>query len=370
MNAVNRVVWMGVFGMLVGWAQESRAYWHRLLTDSFDGTTSNQWTYGGVSNAAGQQLFRLDSSAQNVHAEWNQANVFGYGDPYVIVPSCLSQPLGRLLTDERTFRFGATLNITTGSVIDTSELFQIGSIAVCDVSQMGPDRPMSDNWSGNSQTLRDGSDFVEFSYFINNAWGGPNITANIGAHINGVDGEYTTGTNYLQTAMGEGHWLPEGTNLYVQVEYFGAATDELARTAHCAIYTEPERTNILAVNGVPMSYWTGPLPSNKFFRAAHLAFYNYPSANWGGANGFARGTLDDVYVDQFFDEGGIVSESLHDGQMLVSWASESGHVYHIESTGNLTANTWVTNAMIEANGEICTLTNSMAQEGRIYRVCR
>ena len=344
------------------------AYWHKVLSDDFSNSAS-AWTYAGVSNALNQPLFACDTGQQNIHAEWNQENVYvGIGDPYAITPSLISRSLERVLTDHVTLRFGATLNITTGSVADTIEFFQIANITLCDIDQMGPDRPMSDNWSGNNTLLRDGSDFVEFNYFVNNSWGGPNITTIMGAHIEGVDGEYTTGIDFSQTAMGEGHWLPEGTNLYIQVEYFGAATDSLARVAHCAIYTEPSRTNVLVVNGVPMSYWTQSLPAGKHFRLTHLAFYNYPSANWGGANGTGAGTFDDLYVEQFVKNGDCFSNVQQGEQIVTTWAAESGTTYSIEFSTNLAANAWVTNAVIAASGTTITCTNSISGPRGCYRV--
>lgn len=344
------------------------AYWLKVLSDDFSNSAS-AWTYSGVSNALNQPLFACDSGQQNIHAEWNQANVYvGVGDPYTITPSAISRSLDRVLTDNTTLRFGATLNITTGSVVDTTEFFQIANITLCDITQMGPDRPMSDNWSGNNTLLRDGSDFVEFNYFVNNSWGGPNITSIMGAHIEGVDGEYTTGIDLSQTAMGEDHWLPEGTNLYIQVEYFGAETGSLARVSHCAIYTEPARTNVLVVNGVPMSYWTQSLPAGKHFRLTHLAFYNYPSANWGGANGAGAGTFDDLYVERLVKSGDCFSSVLQGEQIVTTWAAESGTTYSIEFSTNLAANSWMTNAVIAASGATITYTNSISGPRGCYRV--
>lgn len=359
--------------VVISWAfsvagMNANAYWLQVLSDNFS-SSSSAWTYSGVSNALNQPLFACDSGQQNIHAEWYQANVYaGVGDPFTIIPSVISRPLDREVTDRDTVRFGATLNIATGSVVDTTEFFQIGNITLCDIAQMGPDRPMSDNWSGNGTLLRDGSDFVEFNYFVNNSWGGPNITSIIGAHIEGVDGEYTTGLDLSQTAMGEGHWLPEGTNLYIQVEYFGAATDSLARVAHCAIYTEPSRTNVLVVNGVAMSYWTQSFPAGKHFRLTHLAFYNYPSANWGGANGTGAGTFDDLYVEKLVNSGDCFSTTLQDGQIVTTWAAESGTTYSIEFSTNLAVDAWITNAIIEASGETITYTNSIGGPGGCYRV--
>lgn len=340
----------------------------RILSDDFL-SGGDGWTYAGVSNAMNEPLFKADATTETVRAEWSQSNLYvGAGDPQTILSSSLSRPLGRELSDHDTFRFGVTLKIATGTVANTSEMFQIGNLTLCDALAMGPDRAMSDNWSGNSQLVKDGSDFVEFNYFINNAWGGPNITAVIGAHITGVDGEYTTGTNYLQTAMGEDHWLPEGTNLYIQVEYFGAATGELARVAHAAIYTEPARTNQLVVNGVVMSYWTEALPGDKSFRVKDVAFYNYPAANWAGPNGAAAGTFDDVYVDRHFANGEVFAVGRDSADLVTAWAAESGTTYYVEFATDLKSPAWVTNAVIVASEETACWTAALNGAKGYYRV--
>jgi hypothetical protein len=56
---------------------------------------------------------------------------------------------------------------------------------------------MSDNWSGNSNLVRDGSDFVEASYFIMNGAGwNPALIAAMGAHIEGTDAEITSAPTF------------------------------------------------------------------------------------------------------------------------------------------------------------------------------
>jgi hypothetical protein len=345
--------------------------WQNVLLDDFSGATSNQWVFEGVSNSAGRALVRYDGTAGHVAVEWDQSNIYvGAGDPYTMTPSRLLRPLAVALSDHDTFRLTATLNLATGSVSDTTEIYQIANVGVYGASQMGPDRTMSDNWSGNSALLKDGSDFVEMNYFINNAWGGPNVTCVIGAHIAGVDGDYTTGTNYLQTAMGEGHWLPEGTNLYVALEYYGAETGELARAAYCAIFTEPERTNVLVVNSVAMAYWTQPLPGGKSFSLTHAGFYNHVAGNWGGANGAGTGTFDDVSVERWVPAGDVFSNRLSGGQVVLSWAAESGTTYYLEFTTNLAAGGWTTAAVVQASADAVTWTNAPDGKGGYYRVCR
>lgn len=357
--------------ILHGSALCAPACWQNVLQDDFSGPSSNQWVFEGVSNSAGQALIRYDGPAGRVAAEWDQAKVYvGAGDPYTMTPSRLLHPLAVCLTDQDSFRLTATLNLAAGSVVNTPEIYQIANVGLYDAAEMGPDRTMSDNWSGNSQVLKDGSDFVEMNYFINNAWGGPNVTCVIGAHIAGVDGDYTTGTNYLQTAMGEGHWLPEGTNLYLTLEYFGAATGDLARVAYCGVFTEPERTNALVVNNVTMSYWTQPMPATKSFRLTHAGFYNHVAGNWGGANGGGTGTFDDVSVDRWVPPGDVFSNRLAEGQVVLTWAAESGTTYYLEFCTNLAAGLWSTACVVEASGDTVTWTNGSNGKGGCYRVSR
>lgn len=347
----------------------AQAYWHSLMSDDFSVVDTNAWSYEGVTNAAGDPLIGHPAGASEVHAEWSQSNLYvGAGDPYTIVPSRFARRLARRVTDRDTFRAGATLNLATGSVANTWEFHQIANIGVYGLVDMGPDRTMSDNWSGNSALLKDASDFVEFNYFINNCWGGPNITAVIGAHIEGVDGAYTTGTNMAQTAMGEDHWLPEGSNLYVEVSYFGGETGALARVAHCAIYTEPERTNLVVVNGVGMSYWTQALPTNEEFTATHFAFFNYAGANWGGANAEGAGAFDDAYVRRWVPPGEVFSNSVEAGGMVITWAAVSGSTYQVECCADLAAGGWTPVGVVTALAETACWTNALAAQGGYCRV--
>jgi hypothetical protein len=273
--------------------------WTSLLTDDF--STAVDWTYAGVQNGSSENLFRIEGGG--VIAEWDQSNSYsGVGDPYTIVSSSLSRPLPVALTDEDTFRFGATVRLY--AVVDTTEFYQIANIGLYGLAAMGPDRTMSDNYSGNTVIVKDGSDFVEFNYFINNdSWGfNPNITATIGAHIDGADGDYTVGSSgdagwWNSTDMGANHWLPTDQDLFVEVVYYGAAEDGSARRARAAIYTDAARTALLTVNGADMVYWTQPLPGDKSFELTHAAVFNYVGENWGGANGAGSGRFDDFYAD-------------------------------------------------------------------------
>ena len=210
----------------------------RILDEDFQ--TAGRGAYVGVTNAGGQPLFWHDPTNGVLAAEWDQGNyIDDWADPFVILPSCWLRPLGKTLTDRDTFRAGATLRLTPGSVPDTTEFFQIANFGLYNPAEMGPDRGMSDNWSANSELLRDGSDFVEFNYFImNKSWGvNPCITATIGCHVEGSDGDYVTGTSadpmFHDTDMGADHWLPEGTNLYLELCYYGAETGAVARRAFC-----------------------------------------------------------------------------------------------------------------------------------------
>ena len=316
------------------------AGWVRILEDNFSFPLS--WTYEGATNALGQPLFRPNAGA--MEAEWDQTNHASYlGDPYVIIPFRLLRPLPRALTDSDTFRVGATLWIVPGSVPDTTEFYQIANLGLYNPDEMGPDRAMDDNWSGNTNLLRDGSDFVEFNYWINNkSWGfNPSVQAVIGAHIEGLDGDYWPGSSadamWHSTDMGADHWLPEGTSLYVEVTYFGAASGPMARRAMAAVYTDPMRTNLLTVNGVEMYYWSLPLPTDRTFRVTHVGFYNYVAANWGGPNGGGRGIWDDLYVDQV--EADVLAWSFDVGAAL-TFAAVSGEVYRIETCTDPMTGIW------------------------------
>jgi hypothetical protein len=270
--------------------------WTTILSENFNADPSSSWSYNGVSS----NLFEWSSNGY-VDAQWDQSNNFAYGDPYTIQTSRYSRPLGQTLTDQQTFRFGATIQVQ--SVSSTTEFFQVANLGLYNLSQMGQDRAMSDNWDQYVTTfVKDASDFVEWNYFINNdSYGSnPNTVATMGAHIEGVDGEYTTGTGgdilFHQTDMGKDNYLPTNTNLYVEVTYYGSATGEEGRRACGVVYTDAAHTEILTVNGVEQYYWTQPLPDDKSFTLTDVAFFNYPGSNWGGTNGAGTGRYDDVYV--------------------------------------------------------------------------
>ncbi len=349
----------------------AHASWWRIWDEHFSSDPSNRWTYAGAANGQGQALMRYDAAHQRIHAEWDQANLFSdAGDPYTLINSRLSAALPRVLTDRDTFRLGATLVIEPGSYPDTTEIFQIGNVGLYNLAQMGPDRTLSDNFSGNASILKDGSDFVEFNYFINNAWGGPNITSIIGAHIDGNVFDYTAGTNSTQTALGEGHWLPDSTSLFVELAYHGSATGALARCARAAIFTDAARTNLLVVNGVTMAYWTAPLPPGKSFTLTDVAFFNYPSGNWGGANGTGTGSFDDVHVDLDLPDGTLADLRSAPGGVSITWSCVSGATYSVLSAPDPSAAQWTTTAVKQALADFLTVTNFLSAPRAVWAIRR
>lgn len=289
------MVLCGIFALAGIAAAQGSWTWTTILSEDFNADPSSSWSYDGVSS----DLFEWSSSGY-VNAQWDQSNNFAYGDPYTIQTSSYSRSLGQTLTDQQTFHFGATIQVQ--SVSSTTEFFQVANLGLYNFSQMGQDRSMSDNWSGNTTLVKDASDFVEWNYFIQNdsfGWN-PYTGAVMGAHIEGLDGEYTTGSSgdalFHQTDMGKDNYLPTDTDLYVEVTYYGSATGEERRRAYGVIYTDAAHTEILTVNGVEQYYWTQPLPDDKSFTLTDVAFSNYPGSNWGGPNGEGTGRYDDVYV--------------------------------------------------------------------------
>ena len=293
--------WMGVVVLLAVCMGARGGMWDEtVLSDDFSSDPSSNWTYSGQQNGSSQNLFRWNASGY-VDAEWDQSNLYTASSnpsttPDTIAPSYYARSLGQTLTDDQRFRFGATLDLS--SVANTTEFYQVANFGLYGLSDMGADRTMSDNFSGNSTLVKDGSDFVEFNYFINNdsfGWNA-NTGAAMGAHITGDTGDYTTGASsdamYHKTDMGKDNWLPTGTDLYVEVTYYGTTT----RRAHMGVYTDAAHTTLLSVNGVEQYYWTQPLPADDHFTLTDIALFNYTGVNWGGTNGTAAGMFDDVYV--------------------------------------------------------------------------
>ena len=50
--------------------------WIEILADSFDGTSTNEWLFEGVSNLSNEALFQYDEEAELIRAEWDLANEF------------------------------------------------------------------------------------------------------------------------------------------------------------------------------------------------------------------------------------------------------------------------------------------------------
>jgi hypothetical protein len=308
-----------------------------FFRECFSVTPTNLWGYDGHS----PDLLSWDPSNSNIKVEWDASkSINTFSDPMEITASSYTAPLGREMSDYNTFRVRVTLTIDSNSVPNTTEFYQLASFGLYNLSETGPDRTLADNFSGNSNLVKDASDFVEFSYFINNASFGfnPNISATIGAHIEGLNFDYTTGSSfsdpdfYHDTDMGAGNYLPTGIPLYLELIYHGNTPDTRGRRARCSVYTNASRTELLLVNGVEMYYWTQPLANEKHFTVTEIGFWNWPAANFGGANGQGSGTWDDVIVElkppgpisgiQFTEEHITLDFQVANlAETLVSWSS-------------------------------------------------
>lgn len=357
-----------VVGVLAAVAQVTSAAWWKLLEDDFSASPTD-WIYSGVSNGLGQALFRYDAVNERVTAEWDQGNfIAGFpNDPYVIVNSLMARTLPWRLTDRDTFRLHATLRIASNSIPDTTEFYQLANIGLYGLDRMGPDRTLADDFSGNATLLRNGSDFVEFNYFVNNNSFGfnPNTICSIGGTVtNDTEFVYVSGTGadigwFHDTDMGAGQYLPVETNLYLELAYYGASTGAVTRRASIALYTEPARTNFVEVNGVPQYYWTQPLPADKSFELTHVAFFNYAAANYGGANGVGVGSWDDVSVERAVSEGEIVA-SVNPAAPVLVWSAVSGTTYAVVSQNDLIGGPRATQALVTATGNAAGWTNTSA----------
>ncbi len=346
--------------------------WWRVFEEDFATDPSSRWSYTGVSNAAAQALFRHDALNQRMQGEWDQGNAYSWvGDPQTIRPSRCTAPLDRVLTDRDTFRFGATIRIEPGSIPDTTEFYQIANFGLYDLApgRWGDDRGQADNYSGNTTLIRDANGLIEFNYFINNRSYGFNpfmqgtlIAAMPEAEVDST-AFFVTGASadpyFHDTDMGSDTYLPVGTNLYMEVYYQGATTGDVARRVHCGIYTEPERTNLLVVGGVPMYYWTQPATGSKHFAVSSFGLLNWAAANWGGANGTGTGSYDDVYADVLVREGALVAVTEAGLQPVFTWAAVSGTTYRVVSATALDA-AWTTSMTVYAAGSSITLTGAPA----------
>ena len=362
-------------------ASPAQASWWNLLTEDFGPAASNRWSYAGVSNTLGQALFRIDSGAGVVQAEWDQANSISPGNPYTMQTSRLLSPLARTLTDQDTFRLRARLVISPGTLVESAEYHQIANIGLYNPVEMGADRTMADNFDPDAtQKIKDGSDFVEFSYFAGNDPEGDyafyrSAEMTIGAHT-AEFGDYHF--NYAgygdpwwhSTAM-NGDRLPEGTSLYVEFVYHGAATNDMARRGYMALYEDEARTQLLSVNGQPMYYWTWPVPTNRTFTVTHAGFYNYVNLAYFGSPIQAAGQLDDVQVDQDLADATVAAGSLPPaGGLALQWASAPGATYAVMGTADLVSGPWTTQAVVIANGDFTSFTNVMSDGARVLRVER
>lgn len=357
-------------------AGEAGASWWRVLEEDFSSDPSNRWTYAGVTNGVGDPLFQYDTVNQRLAAEWSQDNHYdGSGDPQVILNSRFSRPLDRVLTERDTFRFGATLRVTSGSIPDTLEFYQIASFGLYNLEAAirGEDRAQSDNFSGNVELVRDANSLVEFNYFINNESFGFNpfvqgvLVTELPPGEVDATAHYVTGTGsdplFHDTDMGPDTYLPEDTNLYVEVVFHGATTGDVARRVYCGIYTEPARTNLLNVNGVPMFYWTQPMPAGRVFRLSEAAFVNWAAINFtvlfGGSTpgGAGLGAFDDLYVDLAVSPGRTVAVARESDGTRITFAAEAGRTYAVLNRTNLVAGGWSTSGVVTATSDFVLWTN-------------
>jgi len=372
---------VAVLGLAMG--TTAQAGWWRLLEDDFATDASNRWAYAGVTNGSGLAMFRYDAAHACIAADWSQAHYFaGAGDPHVILPSRLGRPLVRVLTDRDTFRMGATVRVAAGSIPDTTEFFQIANLGLYNLepASWGVDRGQSDNYSGNSTLVRDAHNLVEFNYFINNKSFGFNpfiqgtlITEMPAGEVDST-AYFVTGTGadpfFHDTDMGSDTYLPAETNLYVEFTYHGGTTGAASRRVHAAIYTEPERTNLLTVGGVPMFYWTQPAPAGSTFRLSHAALMNWPSVNFtvlfGGAtpDGAGAGAYDDVYVDVFVTPGELLVAS---GEVMTV-AVAPGRSYAVMASVDIAGGTWATVEVVTASADVLTWTNATGPASGIFQV--
>ena len=353
------IVWIGASAVA-----PVQAEWQPLWSDDFS-TPPAAWTYDGVLNETNGPLFRYDAANQRIAAEWNQTNYFaGFpNDPYLISNSWFARPLPMPLTERHSFRLRATLRIDAGSIPDTTEFYQLAVIGLYGLTHMGPDRALSDDWSGNSTLLKNASDAVEFNYFINNKSFGfnPNIGALIAGHVtNATDYVYITGSNsdagwFHNTDMGPDTYLPTDTNLFLEVAYFGDV-GKARRRLWVALYTDSARTNLLEVGGVPMYYWTQPLPGSNSFELTHAALVNYAFQNWDPVPGRGSGAWDDISVDLF--DGQLLHNPIDGDALTLEWTAVSGVTYAVMSATNLISGPFNTQALVTATGGFATWSNA------------
>ena len=285
--------------------------WAPIVTEDFSNPAAAGWTYAGP---AGEPALFTPNGSEAIDAQWNQSKVYadrdpgGPLDPYDFQPSSYSKPLGQTLTDDDYFQAGATVVIDSDSIVETTAFYQVANFGLYNLAEMGADRCMADNWSGNTNLVKDGSDFVEFNYFIGTDWSGRNIAATIGAHVDDSEGIYVSGSGtdpMWHNAYLADKALPTETPLYVEVTYFGDI-----RRARAAIYTDADRTQLLTVDvhgtDIEQYYWTTALPNDESFTLTDVAMLNYVGTDWtGNLNGAGSGSFDDLYVNVLIDGGSL-----------------------------------------------------------------
>ena len=356
--------------------------WWNLVNEDFGPSATNRWTYAGVSNTQGQALFRLDATSGVVQAEWDQTNSIAAGNPYTIRPSRLLTPLPHPLTDRDTFRLRATLVMATNTLNETIEYHQIANVGLYHAEAMGADRAMSDNFDmGALIKVKDGSDFVEFNYFAGDDSSSAfypfsrSAEMTIGAHTEQL-GDYHFNYEFYEdlwdqsTAMGAGGRLPEETKIYLDLVYYGAATNDTARRGYMALYTDEARTQILQVGTQHMFYWTWPLPVDRTFTVTHAGFYNHVNLVYAGDPVRAVGTFDDLQVEQGFADAEVASARMSPDGVILEWASETGGTYHVVTSDNLMDGLWTTQAVVNAGSAFTALTNDWSGAVKIWRVER
>ena|GEM_PF-5496679 len=290
-------------------ATATASVWAPIVTEDFSNPAAAGWTYAGP---VGEPALFAPNGSEAIDAEWNQSKVYadcdpgGPLDPYDFQPSSYSKPLGQTLTDDDYFQVGATIVID--SIVETTTFYQVANFGLYNLAEMGADRCMADNWSGNTNLVRDSGDFVEFNYFIGTNWAGRNIAATIGAHVDDSEGIYVSGSGtdpMWHNAYLANKTLPSETPLYVEVTYFGDI-----RRARAAIYTDADRTQLLTVDvhgtDIEQYYWTTPLPNDESFTLTDVAMFNYVGPDWiGGLDGAGSGSFDDLYVNVLIDGGSL-----------------------------------------------------------------
>ena len=173
-----------------------------------------------------------------------------------------------------------------------------------------------------------------------------------------------------QHRHGAGGRLPEETKIFLDLVYYGAATNDTARRGYMALYTDEARTQILQVGTQQMFYWTWPLPADRTFAVTHAGFYNYVNVVYAGDPVRAAGTFDDLQVEQGFADAEVASARMSTAGVILEWASETGGTYHVVTSDNLMSGPWTTQAVVQAGSAFTALTNDWSGAVKIWRVER